>query len=283
MNGSWRDAGNHPNAVGPLRYRQAQLVQAASTFDASRIGVVRQYARGKKVLDLGCVSHNFSVRSGGKGRWLHAHVVQVAAQCVGADYDLRGVQQMNAAGYDVVHVDIESDLSPIVERGPFDVVIAGELIEHLPSPQRLLSAAREVLKPGGLLVITTPNPYSPQRVRAGQLKITWENVDHVQYLFPSGIAEMADRTDMKLIRFGTVGPPNRTSFFRAMRGSLKAVAVAVRERRHGGRSRVPRGRLSLPLSGHWQSPLDVIITAVRGYDMAHETAIYILGKPALPS
>lgn len=263
-----------------MKYRNRQLARAASTFRASRIGVVRHYASGKKVLDVGCVSHNFSVQSGGKGAWLHAHVVEAAAECVGADYDLAGVKEMNAAGYDVVHVDIGGDLTPILERGPFDVVVAGELIEHLPAPQQLLSAAREVLRPKGKLVITTPNPYAPHRVRAGMRGVTWENVDHVQYLFPSGIAEMADRAGMRLTRFGTVGAPAAMSAPKAMRASLQALVKAVRERRHGKRSRIPKGRLSLPLSSHWQSPLDVLITAVRGYTMAHETSIYVLTKPA---
>ncbi|HEY7052602.1 MAG TPA: methyltransferase domain-containing protein [Mycobacterium sp.] len=279
MTTSWRDAGNHPNAIGPMKYRHSQLTRAASSFRASRIGVVRHYANGKKVLDLGCVSHNFSVRSGGKARWLHAHVVEAAAECVGADYDLAGVKEMNAAGYDVVHVDIEGDLTPIIERGPFDVVIAGELIEHLPAPQRLLSAAREVLRPKGKLVITTPNPYALHRVRAGMRGVTWENVDHVQYLFPSGIAEMADRTGMELTRFGTVGAPPRLPISRAMFRSLQTVAVAARARRNGKRRRIPTGRLSLPLPSHWQSPLDVLVTAIRGDAMAHETAIYVLTKP----
>jgi SAM-dependent methyltransferase len=263
-----------------MKYRNKQLTRAAGTFHASRIGVVRRYAHGRKVLDLGCVSHNFSFQSGGTGSWLHSHVVEAAAECVGADYDLAGVKQMNEAGYDVVHVDITGDLAPIIERGPFDVVVAGELIEHLPAPQQLLSAAREVLKPKGKLVITTPNPYAPHRVRAGMRGVTWENVDHVQYLFPSGMAEMADRTGLVLTKFGTVGQPTRLSAPKAMVGSLKALAKAARERRHGKRSRIPKGRLSLPLSSHWQSPLDVLLTAVRGDAMAHETSIYVLTKPA---
>jgi 2-polyprenyl-3-methyl-5-hydroxy-6-metoxy-1,4-benzoquinol methylase len=277
---TWRDAGDHPNGLEPRKYRHEQLTRAAGVFRASRIGVVRRYARDKKVLDVGCVSHNFTFQSGGTGNWLHAHVVDAAAECVGADYDKVGVDQMNAAGYDVVHVDIGGDLTPIIERGPFDVVVAGELIEHLPAPQQLLSAAREVLRPKGKLVITTPNPYAPHRVRAGQRGFTWENVDHVQYLFPSGMAEMADRTGMVLTKFGTVGSPTRLAAPQAMVASLRALVKAVAERRKGKRSPVPNGRLSLPLSSHWQSPLDILLTAIRGDAMAHETSIYVFTKPA---
>ena len=45
----------------------------------------------------------------------------------------------------------------------FDAVIAGELLEHLDSPDAALPEFARVLRPGGRLVITTPNPYELQR------------------------------------------------------------------------------------------------------------------------
>ena len=59
----------------------------------------------------------------------------------------------------------------------FDALFAGELIEHLPDPQPGLAEFRRVLKPGGTLILTTPNrrrlanvvdrsdrPYSPDHL-----------------------------------------------------------------------------------------------------------------------
>ena len=42
-------------------------------------------------------------------------------------------------------------------REQFDVVTMMDVIEHVPEPMRLLAAARKVLKPGGELVVYTPN------------------------------------------------------------------------------------------------------------------------------
>lgn len=39
----------------------------------------------------------------------------------------------------------------------FDVVFCGETIEHLIDPDHLLDEMHRVLKPGGLLILTTPN------------------------------------------------------------------------------------------------------------------------------
>lgn len=278
---SWRDHGDHPNSGGPLRYRHGQLTRAAKPFKArTRVGVIVHHARGQKVLDLGCVAHNFEFHQArGSQGWLHQHVVDAAAECVGADYDEVGVKQMREAGFDVVQVDILGDLTPILERGPFDVVVAGELIEHLPSPQGLLSAAAQVLKPGGKLVLTTPNPYSPRRVRAGQTGQTWENVDHIIYAFPSGMAEMADRTGLRLSRFGTVGWPYEESLLKELWTSTRTSATAWLRRRRGRRNNLAGPGRQLPLPVTWQSPLDLLTIAVRGRRMTGETAVYVLRKP----
>lgn len=277
---SWRAVGDHPNSRQALQYRHTQLTKAASTFKGGRISVVKRFARDQKVLDMGCVSHNFAFNSGGGGRWLHQHVVDAAAECVGTDYDEAGIKEMREAGYDVVHADITGDLSPLKARGPFDVVVAGEIIEHLPAPQQLFASARELLRPGGKLVITTPNPYSPRRVRAGALGITWENADHILYAFPSGVAEMADRTGMVLKKFGTVGWPGDVTGGRRVVETTTELVRAARARAAGERAVPRRGRLNLPLPAHWLAPMDIALHAARGRRrMLGETSIYVLQRP----
>lgn len=279
----WREVDDHPNGRLALRYRSRQLRRAHSRFRGGRIKVLQRQARGRKVLDVGCVSHNFHFASGGRGNWLHQHIVDVAAECVGTDFDEVGVKEMQAAGYDVVRADITGDIGALRERGPFEVIIAGEIIEHLASPQGLLERCAELLAPGGKLVLTTPNPFAPRRVRMGALGLTWENVDHVVYLFPSGIAEMADRAGLRLKRFGTVGWPYGRSAGALLVDSLRAYLRAVAARARGQRSRTPRGRLNLPLPGRWHSPMDVLLHAVRGRQgMLAETAIYVLQRPKRP-
>ena len=46
-------------------------------------------------------------------------------------------------------------------------------------------------------------------MRAGQLGIVWENVDHVSYLFPSGVAELAERRGLVLAEAATVDERTR--------------------------------------------------------------------------
>lgn len=58
---------------------------------------------------------------------------------------------------EVDHFDAERDRFPYPE-GHFDLVIAGEIIEHLIyDPMHMLVEARRVLADGGFLLVTTPN------------------------------------------------------------------------------------------------------------------------------
>jgi 2-polyprenyl-3-methyl-5-hydroxy-6-metoxy-1,4-benzoquinol methylase len=46
----------------------------------------------------------------------------------------------------------------------FELIIAGDIIEHLNCVGNMLSSARKVLAPGGDLIITTPNALAVKRV-----------------------------------------------------------------------------------------------------------------------
>ena len=43
-----------------------------------------------------------------------------------------------------------------VATGSIDAVIALEVLEHMPNPQRMLAEASRILKPNGMLIVTTP-------------------------------------------------------------------------------------------------------------------------------
>lgn len=48
-----------------------------------------------------------------------------------------------------------------LEPASFDLVLCSEVIEHLPEPRAALDAIHGLLGPGGVLVLSTPQPYSP--------------------------------------------------------------------------------------------------------------------------
>jgi 2-polyprenyl-3-methyl-5-hydroxy-6-metoxy-1,4-benzoquinol methylase len=59
-------------------------------------------------------------------------------------------------GFDVRLFAPGADLASLFGKQSFDLVISVEVIEHVYEPRTLLAQAREVLRPGGRFVITTP-------------------------------------------------------------------------------------------------------------------------------
>lgn len=108
--------------------------------------VGRHVPAGSRVLDVGCGLDNWLVRSGTDWR----------SDSLGIDPDL-DVERIDACGRRAV-VDTIADEQP----GSFDAATSLAVIEHLPpdAVDEHLTAIRSVLRPGGLLFLTTPTPRS---------------------------------------------------------------------------------------------------------------------------
>jgi len=65
-------------------------------------------------------------------------------------------RKMNYYGYDINDLDIETDKLPHDDES-IDLLISFALIEHLEYPKNMLTEAMRCLKPGGSIVISTPN------------------------------------------------------------------------------------------------------------------------------
>lgn len=109
---------------------------------------LRSLAPGAMVTDLGC----------GRGEWLEwMGKLGFAAHGVDLDQSMLAVCQQH--GLSATHADALSHLTSLPSESQL-VVSAFHLIEHIafPEQQRLISEALRVLKPGGLLILETPNP-----------------------------------------------------------------------------------------------------------------------------
>jgi SAM-dependent methyltransferase len=100
---------------------------------------------GKRVLDLGC-------RSGALTR---AYVE--GNEVVGVDVDRASLAEAAKLGIETVWADVDEPL-PFPDES-FDVVVAGELLEHVRFPDRLVGEGVRLLRPGGVFVGSVPNSY----------------------------------------------------------------------------------------------------------------------------
>lgn len=77
-------------------------------------------------------------------------------------YEVKGLELSSAnAGYarDVLKLDVDLVGLEDFDAGPvFDVVILADVIEHLDDPVRAIELCRDLLAPGGVLCVVTPDP-----------------------------------------------------------------------------------------------------------------------------
>ncbi|TAK90868.1 MAG: methyltransferase domain-containing protein [Verrucomicrobia bacterium] len=140
------------------------LKNIVPTAYVNRAEFFLERCRGRRVLHLGCVgftdaSVEDKVRLARES--LHAKLSAVC-DCTGVDLDAVTVEQLRAAGIfqNVLIGDVER-LDDCAGKLPlFDLVVAGDIIEHLSNPGLMLDGVRRVLKPGGSLLVSTPNALS---------------------------------------------------------------------------------------------------------------------------
>ncbi|MCB1157299.1 MAG: class I SAM-dependent methyltransferase [Leptospiraceae bacterium] len=122
----------------------------------NRLGVYLPYIRklqvdfseNLKALDLGC----------GRGEWLEL-LKEESIQIKGLDLNRSVISELQEFGYDVIEEDVIQYINSL-ESASLHILTAFHLVEHLPFPvlMTLVNEAYRVLKPGGILILETPNP-----------------------------------------------------------------------------------------------------------------------------
>ena len=193
MTKSWHELSWDPNAPSVVAWQQGQLDHTMQTPVAHRLPYLRSIVRHKRVLDIGVVEHG--VANEGGDAWLLRDRAQEAETILGVDILADAVAALAAKGWNVRTHDV---CAGPIEGEMFDVIVMGEVIEHLGAPSAMLDNLAPMLAPGGRVVITTPNPYMLHRV-AKYLRGSFpDSVDHAMLLSPPNMAELGRRSGLEL-------------------------------------------------------------------------------------
>jgi SAM-dependent methyltransferase len=148
----------------------------------------------KRVIHLGFVDEHQLEAKRERGRWLHERLGAVASHLIGIDLDTVGVETARELGYEAYVADAqdEAQLQQLALE-PADVVVAGEVIEHLESPGRFLGALRHLVAPGGLLIVTTPNASALTNAVAPLFGLELVHPDHMAVFSPHTLEAILER------------------------------------------------------------------------------------------
>jgi 2-polyprenyl-3-methyl-5-hydroxy-6-metoxy-1,4-benzoquinol methylase len=136
--------------------------------------------------------------------WLHAHLGRVAKELVGIDVDDEGVAEARRNGYEAYVADCcDPDDLRRLDLPPADLVIAGEVIEHLDDPGSFLDGLHALVAPGGALVVTTPNAAGWLNPLAALVGFEINHPDHVATYTWRTLSNQMDRHGWQAVEAAT--------------------------------------------------------------------------------
>jgi 2-polyprenyl-3-methyl-5-hydroxy-6-metoxy-1,4-benzoquinol methylase len=155
---------------------------------------------GKRVLDIGCSSG-----------YLARPLVERGCTVVGIEQDEAAAEAARKVCTEVLTGDVETMVLPF-PPGSFDVVLCGDLIEHLSAPGQFLARVRPLLRDDGRLVLTTPN-VANWAMRLGLLLGRWRYTDrgildstHVHLFTRRTLVETLERAGFRILELDFTVP-----------------------------------------------------------------------------
>lgn len=149
----------------------------------------------KNVVHLGCVDYPLLKKRIDDGELLHLKILKVARKVWGVDLNEEGVniltEQYNIPNLIVANAELLLEKKALLEG--VEVVVAGEILEHVNNVGMVVNSIYEILPKGGMLLLTVPNALA-LRILFHNLRRR-ENVhpDHVYYFSPHTMTALLQR------------------------------------------------------------------------------------------
>lgn len=154
------------------------------------------FIKGKDVLDIGCVEHSATAKDKNVF-WVH-NFLNNNCNVTGIDILQKDVETLCKEGYNMKVANAET----FELNKKFDIIFAGELIEHLSNPGLFLQQSKKHLKENGYIILTTPNAFYYPRLLSCIRKITDDpivNKEHTVWFSPSTIKTILLRAGFSVL------------------------------------------------------------------------------------
>jgi SAM-dependent methyltransferase len=158
-------------------------------FNGDHAAAFRRVPPGVRVLDIGCGLGQTLAYHRGRGCDAYGIEADENVQAIAARHGLN----IRKGIFD--GTQFESDF--------FDFITLDQVAEHVMDPHALMQGVARVLKPGGKVVITTPNPNSFGAWLYGRRWLNWHAPYHMQFYTRRSMGAVAARAGLKLVKMET--------------------------------------------------------------------------------
>lgn len=170
------------------------------------IGVLNRYLKGRRrVIDIGCGVGTVSLYIASKG-----------LRVVGLDISSSAIhfarKSTRILGLNAFAQFYKSDFRSTDLKGKFDLVIASEVLEHLPDDQVVLEKLANLVKKGGIVFISVPLKSAPLN-RLGLLESFDGRVGHLRRYELEDLRSKIKKTGLRIIYEGYFEGPIRNLLF----------------------------------------------------------------------
>jgi 2-polyprenyl-3-methyl-5-hydroxy-6-metoxy-1,4-benzoquinol methylase len=167
-----------------------------------RAFLLEHVGSGERVLDVGC----------GEGRFA-TELAYAGAEVVGIDVAAEPLRRARALHPELDLRQVQAEGGWPLQDASFDAVWAGEVIEHVADTAGWLSEVRRVLRPGAVLLLSTPDHGRLQMLLWALAPRTFEvhfdpRADHLRFYTRRALTELLEDfgfNDVEVRRAG--GPP----------------------------------------------------------------------------
>jgi SAM-dependent methyltransferase len=183
----------YPPDYYPMPHSVTELLERART-EAYKLEIILSHVRFGRLLEVGPAYGGFACLA--KEAGFEVVTVEMDSRCCRFLEDTLGVRAIHS-------VDVESAVAPL---DPLDVAALWHVVEHLRAPWSALEAIARKVRPGGILVIATPNPLAWQFRVLGR---RWPHVDAPRHLFlipPAALSEFLHRVGYRVVSLTTTDP-----------------------------------------------------------------------------
>ena len=178
-----------------IKFRPLEKLKAQKPVD--RLSYISKFCKNKRVLDIGCYDETAIKSKKDSGYWLHGLISKMAKKVTGINSSDQITSEIKTGSRSkIIKKDLYDLDRSFAGANKVDVIVAGELIEHIPDVSKFLQLMKG-LYPGKTLLLTTPNATSLTNVLLAFFDRESSHKDHIQIFSYKTLYALSIKNNLK--------------------------------------------------------------------------------------